>query len=376
MDFASLMSSAIKTSSSTPPSNTSTSISSPTANQKYLKRSDLEAQRQAAYLQSQRDAQVAREAKAASKRKHEEEEAERAALRNEKRQRLAEESRMRREAEEDEKARARRKRLGLPELPVKGEKPSSSPEPIGLEAEKESEDIAPEELIEKLRALGEPAILFGESHGQRFRRFKKVSTPKAHEVQLSKGPIPTMLKLLPESALKVPPCPPPASDKSGREYLYRQLASYFTLVLTEWISGLASRSQSVKESSQGRAAENAMLQSRENMRPLFKKFESGDLADAILEPVVEIVHAAQERRYVDANDGYLRLSIGKAAWPIGVTMVGIHERSAREKLHESDKGAAHIMSDEVTRKFLQSIKRCLSFAQTRWPPEDIGQMMG
>jgi pre-mRNA-splicing factor 18 len=57
-------------------------------------------------------------------------------------------------------------------------------------------------------------------------------------------------------------------------------------------------------------------------------------------------------------------------------MVGIHERSAREKLHESDKGTAHIMSDEVTRKFLQSIKRCLSFAQTRWPPEDLLQLMG
>ena len=57
-------------------------------------------------------------------------------------------------------------------------------------------------------------------------------------------------------------------------------------------------------------------------------------------------------------------------------MVGIHERSAREKLHEGDKGAAHIMSDETTRKFLQSIKRCLSFAQTRWPPDDQMQLMG
>jgi pre-mRNA-splicing factor 18 len=56
-------------------------------------------------------------------------------------------------------------------------------------------------------------------------------------------------------------------------------------------------------------------------------------------------------------------------------MVGIHERSAREKLHEKGM-AAHIMSDEVTRKFLQSIKRCLSFCQTRWIPEDPLQMMG
>lgn len=90
--------------------------------------------------------------------------------------------------------------------------------------------------------------------------------------------------------------------------------------------------------------------------------------------MVEIIKAAQERRYVNANDGYLRLSIGKAAWPIGVTMVGIHERSAREKLHNGERG--HVMGDEVTRKYLQSIKRMLTFAQTRWPPEDINQLMG
>src|SRR5271170_5661558 len=56
----------------------------------------------------------------------------------------------------------------------------------------------------------------------------------------------------------------------------------------------------------------ALVQSRENMRPLFKKFEKGDIEDGVLTPVVEIVRCAQERRYVDANDGYLRLSIGKA----------------------------------------------------------------
>jgi pre-mRNA-splicing factor 18 len=57
-------------------------------------------------------------------------------------------------------------------------------------------------------------------------------------------------------------------------------------------------------------------------------------------------------------------------------MVGIHERSAREKLHEGGKNAAHIMSDESTRKYLQSIKRCLTFAQVRWPPDDQLQLMG
>lgn len=147
------------------------------------------------------------------------------------------------------------------------------------------------------------------------------------------------------------------------------------MLLTSWSGALAARSPDVRRSTQGKAALTAYTQSVSNMGPLFRKFEAGGLEEGVLGPMVEIVAAAQERRYVDANDGYLRLSIGKAAWPIGVTMVGIHERSAREKLHESD-AAAHIMSDEVTRKFLQSIKRCLSFAQTRWPPEDLMQLMG
>ena len=68
------------------------------------------------------------------------------------------------------------------------------------------------------------------------------------------------------------------------------------------------------------------------------------------------------------------LGIRKGMDLFGVTMVGIHERSAREKLHDGAKG--HVMGDEVTRKFLQSIKRCLTFSQVRWPPEDLRLLMG
>ncbi|EEY16701.1 pre-mRNA splicing factor [Verticillium alfalfae VaMs.102] len=160
-------------------------------------------------------------------------------------------------------------------------------------------------------------------------------------------------------------------DKEARKWVFRQLASYFTMVLTEYQRAMeAERS----DTTASKAAYATMVQSRENMKPLFRRFEKGDVDDDLLAPIIEIVQAAQERRYVDANDGYLRLSIGKAAWPIGVTMVGIHERSAREKLHNGERG--HVMGDEVTRKFLQSIKRCLTFAQVRWPPEDIRQLMG
>lgn len=65
--------------------------------------------------------------------------------------------------------------------------------------------------------------------------------------------------------------------------------------------------------------------------------------------------AMQNRNYMYANDIYLRLAIGNAPWPIGVTSVGIHERAGREKISHvmNQHGQAHIMNDEATRKFLQ-----------------------
>ncbi|KAG5665690.1 hypothetical protein KAF25_009815 [Fusarium avenaceum] len=323
---------------------------------KYLKRSEIEAQRKEAYLAEQKAIEAERQAKAAAKRKREEDAATENAAREEKRRKLAEDMRKRREEQEAEEERARRKRLGLPELV----KAKSEDAEDGVHA---SDDVPEEELVEKLRGLGEPVVLFGESHAARVRRYRRLTTV------VSKGPIPTTLELVDEKDMKVDSELP--KDKEGRKWLFRQLASYFTMVLTEYERAMEAER---RDTSASKIAYNAMVQTRENMKPLFRKFEQGELDDDILKPVIEIVQALQERRYVDANDGYLRLSIGKAAWPIGVTMVGIHERSAREKLHNGEKG--HVMGDEVTRKYLQSIKRCLTFAQVRWPPTDLQQLMG
>ncbi|KAH6893513.1 hypothetical protein B0T10DRAFT_482422 [Thelonectria olida] len=322
---------------------------------KFLKRSEVEAQRKEAYLSEQKALEAEREAKAAAKRKREEEVNAENAIREEKRRKLAEESRKHREEVEAEEERARRKRLGLPELEKKTEEEEDNGDG--------EDDIPDEELLVKLRALGEPAALFGESHLGRLRRYRRLT------MVLSKGPIPTTLELVEEKDMKLDGKVP--KDKDGRRWLFRQLASYFTMVLTEYEKAMEAEQ---RETSTSKHAYAAMLQTIDSMKPLFRKFEKDDIDNGILEPVVEIVQALQERRYVDANNGYLRLSIGKAAWPIGVTMVGIHERSAREKLHDGEKG--HVMGDEITRKYLQSIKRCLTFAQVRWPPSDLRQLMG
>ncbi|KAK8630702.1 hypothetical protein V6N13_079483 [Hibiscus sabdariffa] len=64
-------------------------------------------------------------------------------------------------------------------------------------------------------------------------------------------------------------------------------------------------------------------------------------------------------------DLYIKMAIGNAPWPIGVTVVGIHERSAREKIYTNS--VAHIMNDETTRKYLQSVKRLMTFCRRRYP---------
>lgn len=59
---------------------------------------------------------------------------------------------------------------------------------------------------------------------------------------------------------------------------------------------------------------------------------SQQLASDLLNPIYEICRFTEQREYVKAHDAYLRMAIGNAPWPMGVTMVGIHERSAREKI--------------------------------------------
>lgn len=353
---------------------------------KYLKRSEVETAREAAYLAEQAARETERIVKAAKKRKADEDEADRKVGREGKRQRLAEESKRLRLEEEEKIEKERRKRLGLPDLPPATEDGQDNAKD-GVSTLEGREDISEEELTHKLRALSEPTRLFGESHAQRLRRYHDIANPRpkaAPSVAMATptvdNPIPTSLVPVPEAEMKISDALPPISDTAARLYLSRQLTSWFTLVLREWAFALAGRADITKRTFSGQAAGNSMTQAVAHLKPLYRKLEKSptkptELPDDLLAPLAEIVRAAQERRYVDANDGYLKLSIGKAAWPIGVTMVGIHERSAREKLHESD-NKAHIMSDETTRKILQSVKRCLSFAQTRWPPEDVGQLMG
>jgi pre-mRNA-splicing factor 18 len=232
MDFASLMDSALG------------DAPAPSKSKKYMKRADIEAERQAAYLAEQRKIEEERIAKLNQKRKREEEELEANKTREIKRTKLAEESRRRKEEQDAEEERARRKKLGLPEL-VEEE-----------EEEVVEDDVKEEELVEKLREMGEPIKLFGESHKQRVRRFRKLG------VVITQTVIPTSLVLVDEKDMKVNEVP---EDVEGKKFLFRQLASYFTMVLTEWESALQ---KELRETFASKAAYNAMIRAKEDMTPV------------------------------------------------------------------------------------------------------------
>jgi len=162
--------------------------------------------------------------------------------------------------------------------------------------------------------------------------------------------------------------------KSDPDKLYPIIYYALKRTLKEWEEAMDERPEHIKRSTQGKLAAATQVQSAEYLKPLFRTLRSRSLPPDVLARMAEIVHYMQKRQYQKANDSYLRLSIGNAPWPIGVTMVGIHERSAREKI--SSDQVAHVLNDEVSRKYIQSLKRLLTFSQTKYPPEDVSQLMG
>jgi pre-mRNA-splicing factor 18 len=78
----------------------------------------------------------------------------------------------------------------------------------------------------------------------------------------------------------------------------------------------------------------------------------------------EVMVFCMNRDYIRAHDKYIELAIGNAPWPMGVTMVGIHERSGRSRIYKSQ--VAHILNDDNTKKYLQSVKRIMSFCQKKY----------
>ena len=138
---------------------------------------------------------------------------------------------------------------------------------------------------------------------------------------------------------------------------------YFKGLLKDWERELEERPESVVRSVTGKNESKTLKQCKDYIRPLFKLLKSRKLEDGLQFHLLKIVNFAKEGEFVKAHDSYMDVAIGRAAWPIGVTMVGIHARSGRAKIESAN--VAHVMNSELQRKYLTSVKRLLTFAQKK-----------
>jgi pre-mRNA-splicing factor 18 len=83
----------------------------------------------------------------------------------------------------------------------------------------------------------------------------------------------------------------------------------------------------------------------------------------MLKNLLKIVNYSERDEYVQAHSAYMDVAIGRAAWPIGVTAVGIHARTGRAKIESNN--VAHVMNSELQRKYLTSVKRLLTYRQSK-----------
>lgn len=77
---------------------------------------------------------------------------------------------------------------------------------------------------------------------------------------------------------------------------------------------------------EGRETLSTVKLTQDHIKPLFRLLKHRQLPLEIERALWLMTKAMQARNYREAGDIYVRVAIGNAPWPIGVTMVGIHER--------------------------------------------------
>jgi pre-mRNA-splicing factor 18 len=247
-----------------------------------------------------------------------------------------------------------------------------------------------DDITKRLRMLGHPIKLFGETTTDRVKRLRKAldeqknlqaGLSEMEEFRLGRGHGIRNPFLEKDDKVKRAEDPAEAADevdkKEGDDTKdndndnneldendpHKRVYKYFKGLIKTWEADLNERPESVKRSVAGRNETKTMKQCKDYIRPLFKLCKNRRVDEGILTKLNRIVSFCLEEEFVKAHDTYIDISIGRAAWPIGVTMVGIHARTGRAKIESSN--VAHVMNSELQRKYLTSVKRLMSYAQKK-----------
>ncbi|XP_029414283.1 pre-mRNA-splicing factor 18 isoform X4 [Nannospalax galili] len=238
------------------------------------------------------------------------------------------------------------------------QKPLTSSNPVlelELAEEKLPLTLSRQEVIRRLRERGEPIRLFGETDYDAFQRLRKIEilTPEVNKGL--RNDLKAALDKIDQQYLNeiVGGQEPGEEDTQNDLKVHEENTTIEELefLLGVWAKELNAREDYVKRSVQGKLNSATQKQTESYLRPLFRKLRKRNLPADIKESITDIIKFMLQREYVKANDAYLQMAIGNAPWPIGVTMVGIHARTGREKIFS--KHVAHVLNDETQRKYIQ-----------------------
>lgn len=264
---------------------------------------------------------------------------------------------------------------------------------IGPDKDKLPMTLSRQEVIKRLRERDEPIRLFAESDYEAFQRLRKleIMAPEINKglrndfqdamEQLDQEDMDEIIKqsgenkkedsnlqikddgitieALLEMAKKL--------DKGNDDHDIEVILKTLQFLLKCWAKELNSVPVEKKRKIQVRTQFAIHRQTQAYLSPLFSFLKKKTIAADILAYLTQIVKKLLDRDYVQASDVYLQMAIGNAPWPIGVTMVGIHARTGREKIFSQQ--IAHVLNDETQRKYIQGLKRLMTVCQRLFPTD-------
>lgn len=277
---------------------------------------------------------------------------------------------------------------------MKSEETDTSPT---KDVDKSLQAIPRAEVIKRLRERGEPILLFAENELDAFRRLRQceISEPEINRgfrndfqeamEEVSQAYLAEILETGTENTNQ-------SSDKNkhdefelaevtyegiqemakklgrgNRDHDMILITTLLEFLLKMWHDQLNSYSSAERNSTKVKIAKATYTQTKVYLKPLLRKLKNKSLPEDILDSLTDIAKNLLRRNYIMASDSYLQMAIGNAPWPIGVTMVGIHARTGREKIFS--KNVAHVMNDETQRKYIQGLKRLMTKCQEYFPTD-------
>lgn len=236
-----------------------------------------------------------------------------------------------------------------------------------------------ESVYRRLHQLNQPLKLYGETEQAVVARLQSILNavePSSSQLQQPTSDIAELESpVKPNGDMCDEDCPRvydevPHIPKTLNRH--SKIKIFIRTCLQKWANELNSRPLQERETAKGKRASNLYNVTRKDLKPLLRQIQDDQLDGEKAEKLEAIIDYCISGDYIKAHDKYIELAIGNAAWPMGVTMVGIHERVGRSKIASSE--IAHILDDETTWKYILMIKRLMSICQG-WYPTDPSKMV-